>query len=413
MKNFLLHLFFNHWHRKAVALLLGTIVWLTVNHSLTTTKTVSDVPVRIINLPEGMTIEGMQSNQRLSQTLDLLLIGNVDILETLSVSDLEIVIDASHKAEQWEALISKKNLISLNTDVDIVKGISKVYHPSITLKMTKLVTETVPVTITRPIGEPPRGYQFLDIWPYQTQLTVTGPEDVIRRLKAKEQKLTLNLNDISKTQLDHIAATKKESDNPNIVSFPVPAPWKQIHIPLLSNMPIPLDEVPEQALRIDFLRSDLLLLDSPVFVSLFYLPEYASLYNPSSLHLLANELIEERYGLFTIKIPLYAKGVDRLFTQIVKNRIAISLFPTTQQESLNWEVLFINPSELEEEYVSTLMSDMSDENTQAMKPRMKEEYLRNRFRSYMNRFRLYTADGKKLSFLAQIEGSFVDIRCSE
>ncbi|MBM3197657.1 MAG: hypothetical protein FJZ58_00180 [Chlamydiae bacterium] len=393
---------------------MGTIIWLTINHSLTTTKTLSSVPVRIINLPEGMTIEGMQSNQRLSKKLDLILIGNINMLDTLNASDIEVVIDASHKTGQWEAIISKKNLLSLNTELDIAKGISKVYHPNIPLKMTKLVTETIPVTITRPIGESPRGYQFLDIWPYQTPLTITGPEDVIRRLRAKEQKITFNLNDISKTQLDQIVSAGKSSSKDHVVSFLVPQQWKQIHIPLLSDSPLLLDDTPNEPILINFLRCDLLPLDSSVLISLFYLPEYSAIYNPSSLHILANDLIGENHGLFTIKIPLYAQGVDRLFTQIIKNRILISItpLPLAQTHALDWEILFINPTRLEEEYVSTLMSDDSDEHTQTMNPRMKEEYLRNRFRSYMNRFRLYTAEGKKFSLTAKVNNSSIDIRQS-
>ncbi len=410
MKTLFVKLFIENWHRKAVSFLLGMLIWLTVNHSLTTTKTLTNVPVRIVNLPLDQTIEGMQGNGRLNKKLNLILIGNINTLNELNATDVEIVIDAAGKTGQWEAPISKKNLVSLNTEIDIAKGISKIYHPSLLLRMAKLITEKIPIIITHPIGEAPRGYQFLDIWPYRLSLSISGPEDVIKRLKLKEQKITFNLNDISKAQLDAIANNQpgKISD---VISFIVPKQWKQINIPLLSDLPFELDEIQEQSLRIDFLRCSLVPLDSPVFVSLFYMPEYASIYNPLTLRIRPNAVVEEMHGIFMLRPFLYAKGCDRLFVQVVKNRVQITFItiPSTQRKILDCGIQFINSSQLEQEYVSTLMSDTSDENIQSMKPSMREEYLRNRFRSYMNRFSLYSSKDKKFELSAKINGSFVDI----
>ncbi len=410
MKTLLFNLFINNWQRKSVAVLSGMIIWLMVNHSLTSTKVIENVSVRIINLPEGKTIEGMQNNGKLNKKLNITVIGNADTLNNLNPNDLEIIIDAAGKPDEWGASISKKNLISLNPEIDVSKRVSKVYHHSLIMRMTNLVTETIPVIVTHPIGEAPRGYQFLDIWPYHLSLTVSGPEDVIKRLKMKEQKITFNLNDISKSQLDALEA-KLPSEKSTVVSFFVPDQWKQLQIPLLSDIPFELDETPENRLRIDFLRCNLMPLDSPVFVSIFYPPEYQTIYNPSTLNIASNALIEENHGVFTIRPVLYATGSDRLFTQIIKNRIQIMLVatPPSQKRFLEWGVLFINPTQLENEYVSALMSDVSDEDLHLMNPVAKEEYLRNRFRSYMNRFRLYRSNDTKFELSAYIQGNKVEI----
>jgi hypothetical protein len=206
MKTLIANFFLTNWQRKTVSLILAVIIWLVVNHSLTSTKTIGNVSVRIINIPTGKTVEGIQSNGKLNKKLTLTLVGNTNTLEDLTSNDIEVVIDAANKPDEWIATISKKNLVSLNPEVDISKGISRVYHPSFIIRMTKLVTEKIPIVITRPIGEPPRGYQFLDIWPYRLTLTVSGPEDVIKKLKIKEQKMTFNLNDISKAQLDALSS---------------------------------------------------------------------------------------------------------------------------------------------------------------------------------------------------------------
>jgi hypothetical protein len=217
------------------------------------------------------------------------------------------------------------------------------------------------------------------------------------------------LSDISKSQLDSISA-EQSPEQSDVVSFFVPDQWKQIYIPVLSDTPFELEDPEGRPVRIDFLCCHLIPLDFPVPVSLFYPPEYESIYNPLTLQLKSNQLLSENYGVFTVKPFLYAKGSDRLFTQIIKNRIQITIVasPPAQRESLEWSLQFINPIELENEYVSSLMSDSSDEDIRVMKPSVREEYLRNRFRSYMNRFRLYTSTDTKFSLRAEISDGKVN-----
>jgi hypothetical protein len=411
MKTLLKNIFLVSWQRKAVALLLGMIIWLVVNHSLTSTKTISNISVRVINIPPGKTIEGMQSNGKLNKKLTLTIVGNTNILEDLNSNDLEVVIDAMDKPEEWTNVISKKNLVSLNPEIDLGSGISRIYQPNFVLHMTNLVTEEIPVLITRPFGEPPRGYRFLDVWPYHLNVKVSGPEDVIKRLKLKEQKLTFNLNDISKTQLDALAA-HQNTDQSGVVSFFVPEQWKQINIPLLSDTPIEINDPEDTALRIDFIRYNLIQLDSSIVVSVFYPTEFSKTLNPNTLKIKSNQLVSEENGIFTINTPLYAKGSDRLFTRIVKDWIQVVIIasPKTSGQPLEWNLQFINASELEDEYVSALMTDSSDEDIKQMRPSLRDEYLRNRFRSYMNRFELYKSESTKFEPDAVIEGDFVEIR---
>ena len=410
MKTLLKSIFLINWQRKAVALLLGMITWLVVNHSLTSTKTLSNISVRVINIPAGKTIEGMQSNGKLSKKLTLTLVGNTNTLDDLNSNDLEVVIDALGKPKEWTNEITKKNLVSLNPEIDIATGISRIYQPNLTLHMTNLVTEEITVMITRPFGEPPRGYKFLDIWPYKMNVKVSGPEDVIKRLKTKEQKLTFNLSDISKTQLDALAA-QQNTDKSGVVSFFVPDQWKQINIPLLSDAPIEINDAQEKPLRIDFLKYSIIPMDTSVVVSVFYPQEFTATMNPSSIKIQPNQLISEKNGIFTINTPLYARGTDRLFAKIVKDWIQIVIIasPKPPGQVLDWNLQFINASDLEDEYVSTLMSDASDEDIRSMRPSLRDEYLRNRFRSYMNRFELFKSENLKFELDATIERGFIQI----
>ena len=109
--------------------------------------------------------------------------------------------------------------------------------------------------------------------------------------------------------------------------------------------------------------------------------------------------MKEINGIEMIQKPLYAKGVSHLFVQLVRNllQISITVNPRTEAEPLDWSVQFMNIRNLEDHYVTTLMSDSSDEGIYNMLPSLREEYLRNRFRNYMNNFQLYNSDDSKFN----------------
>ncbi len=410
MKSLLFKLFVENWPRKLIAIILSIIIWLVVNHTLTSTRTLTNIPVRMINIPLGKTVEGLQPNGRLTKKLTLTVVGNKTLLEELTPYDLEIVLDAHDRNDEWIATISKKNLVSLNPEIEVSKGISRVYHPNFLIHMTRVVTDQVPIVITQPIGEAPRGYQFLDVWPYRLHLTITGPEEVVKRLKLKEQRLTFNLNDISKASLDSLTETSVEGHS-DVVSFFVPDIWKQVNIPVLSENPIDINDPEAKVLRIDFVRCNLLPIETPLPVTLYFPLENANKLNPNTTKILTNNLIKSFNGLFLTSTPLYANGVDRLFLDTVLNKmeIAIIVTPTAERKFLDWSIQFINSRQLEDAYVSKLMSDVSDADISLLQPTLREEYLRNRFRSYMSRFQLFKADQSKLELAIFLEENMVHV----
>lgn len=406
MRSTLALIFFNNWPRKCLSLILAIAVWFLVNQSLTMTKTVNNIGVKIVNIPPGKTIEGIQSNGLLTKRITLTITGNKSLLEELTSNDFEVVIDASNHRGEWIAEISQKNLYSLNSDLNLTSGINRVSHKKFIIKLTKLVTEKIPIIITQPIGEAPKGYQFLDIWPYQLHITVSGPEEQVKKLKTRGLKLTFNLSDISKAQLDDIREndSKLEKDT---VSYYVPNHWKQISLPVLSETPIEINDPNAKYLRIDFLRSELLPIKNPIPVSLFFPPQYASLMNVQKIHIIPSPLIQVKYGLNMIAKPLYASGVSELFLEIMRDMMEIVIITTPKQ--LDWTTQFINHRSLEDRYVSTLMSDVSDAEIRDLQPRVREEYLRNRFRNYMNHFKLYVKDKTPLNFNLELQGNSITV----
>lgn len=391
------NLFLQNWERKVISLFLAIVIWIVVNHSLTTTKVLENVPIRLINIPVGMTVEGLQPNGMLSKKISLTLQGNKTELAEIVSNDVEIVLDAMDKSDEWLATITRKNLLALNPDINLSKAIKRVVIQRLPINFTRLVTEKIPVVVTQPIGEAPKDYQFLDIWPYRLMMTVSGPEEVIKQLKGKGMNLTFNLNDITRADLE---AQDYKYDE---VSFFVPEAWKEISIPSLSDRPFTIDDPQANDLRIDFVRSDLHPIAKAIPLNLFFPPEHSLTLNPETYSLALGGLIHQFHGIHLLRKSLYAKGVSHLFVEIVQDMLEISILlsPKTEKKHIDWSVQFLNPRMLEDKYVSLLMSDEGENDPSYTKSR--EEYLRGRFRHYMNRFQLYKSDREKFDLNVELQ----------
>lgn len=384
------------------------IIWMVVSHSMTATKVIPNIAVRVANLPPEKTIEGMQVNGVLNKRVSLTVIGHKTALDELSAKDLEVVIDAKDKSHEWIATIDQKNLVSVNPQFDAAKMISKVIPIEMIVRQSKLVTERIPISITPPIGEAPKGYQFLDVWPYQLSITVTGPEEAVKKLRNRPPKLTFNLNDISKSHLDELFSTNGEQSDE--ISFLVPDSWKKIPLPQLSETAIEIDDPQAKALRIDFSRQDLLPIGFSLPVTVFFPPKYSNTLNPETYSLATNSFVIKKNGIKLFNAPLYAQGVSSLFLETVKDMIQIVIVasPKSERDTLLWNVQFMYPHDLEDHYVNKVMSESSNEAFD-VQPHLLEDYLRNRFRSYMNRFRLYTPDSNKLSLKIELQANSISV----
>src|SRR5690606_23765001 len=69
---------------------------------------------------------------------------------------------------------------------------------------------------------------------------------------------------------------------------------------------------------------------------------------------------------------------------------------------------FMYPHELEDRYVAKVISEFNDIAYDGQ-PHLLEDYLRNRFRNYMSRFRLYTSDHHKLSLKIELQANAISI----
>ena len=394
MKNLLTKFFVDNWPRKVLSLILAIIVWFVVNQSLTKSKMLNNVGVRIVNLPEGVTIEGMNNNGLLGRRVDLNITANRLLLSKIQSGDLEVLIDGREHDVEWIEKINKKNIVPTDPTANIT-GIKRITPVSIALKPKKLIREKIPVVITEPKGDSPKGYQFVDVWPYRAYITLRGPEDIISRYKSRGVKLTFNLSDINHSQLDELKVSEYNGQH-DVVSFEIPQNWKQIYLPDVSASPIEIDSKKNQDLHVDFIRTELLPITTPLQINLYYPLRAGRPIKNRNIQLETTNLIKEINGVRVLQGEFYTKGVSELFLQTVKNNLAISVtIGPNLHSNYDWCIQFINPRELENKYVSLVMEDNLQSQRNNTNPKLREEYLRNRFRSYMNRFQLYRADASK------------------
>ncbi len=378
---------------------------------MTITKTIPDVAVRIVNLPPDKTVVGLLPNGVLSRRITTTLTGNKSTLSDLTSNDIEILINAEGQKESWIATISKKNLVNLSPEADLKKKITSVTANDLLIKMSKLATEEIPVTIAKPIGDPPQGYQFLDVWPSQLMQKVSGPQEQVQALKERGLELVFNLNRISKAELDALrdvqSAGKKDE-----IGFSIPESWKQVAIPFRDNALEPLNDPRAHFLKIDFLKQELIPLGIEVPVSIFFPLKYSRTLNPETYSLATGVFVEKKNGIKILNLPLYAKDVSRLFLDVVRNNLELTLIaaPKNVQNTLDWTITFYDLDKLEDQYVLASLKETKNKYERELQTSSNEQYLRNRFRDYVRNFVLYSGQDRPLDVVAKLEASTISLQ---
>ncbi len=412
MDNLASQFFINNGQRKLAALIMAIILWLLVDHSITESKTIPNVPIRIINLPQDKTISGLLPNGVLQKRISLTLSGSKEVIDKLEPGDLEVVLDVSTaNNDEWVIKLTKKNLVSLNPNLDIIHNITQVDHSEFIIKISRLVTAKIPITILPPVGDPPTGYEFLDIWPLKLTQTVSGPEDEVQKLKAKGFDLIFDLGDITAQDLDTIKSSPGNYHDDEI-RYLVPSKWKQIMIPFHNNSMEEINDPEAQVLRIYFLRNQILPIDAKIPLSVYYPLQTAETLNPSTLKIASGKYVDMVHQVPVFKVPVFAKNVSRLFLNVIKDSLQITLTAASPKERqvLEWSLEVININALEDTYVAYLISQLSQgKNSPGALPKKREKVIRQRFREYLKKIKLYSSPEKKLHLESVVEDGNINI----
>lgn len=408
MKQIFLRLFVKNWPRKLVALISAIIIWFLVSQTLTVTRTISDVPVRIINLPPDKTAIGLLPNGLLNKRISVTLSGSKSALQDLNPSDFEVVINADGHKESWIAPIGKRNLVSLNQGLDLRKDVKDVRANDQFIKLSKLITEEIPVTITKPIGDPPKGYQFLDVWPKYLRQKVSGPEEKVHELKQKGIDLTFNLNRISQADLDSLYEKEQKDE----ISFLIPDLWKKVAIPFKENTLEPLNDPRADLLRIDFLKQELLFLSDELPITIYFPLKYSQEINPQNYSLALNDIVQKIYGLKCLKLPVYVRDVSHLFLDVVRDNLLLIIVaaPKNMQSKLNWLITVVDEQNLEDAYVRASLQQTDEKFSEESFKKYSEPVIRYRFRDYVRRLKAYAEDGQPLHLEAELDSTSITLQ---
>lgn len=409
MDSIIYRIFLHNWQRKAVALISALIVWLFVNASITDTKTLPNVPIRIVNLPPDKTIQGLLPNRLLSKRITLTLRGTKDVIQELEPGDLEVLLDVSTAdSNDWVVQVTKKNLVSLNPAIDLSHHITEVFHPEFVLKLSPLVTDKIAITVLTPEGTAPAGYEFLDIWPQKLMQTVSGSQEEIDSLKAAGLELNLNLSDISKADLDALQSTSDQVHNDEI-NFLVPDKWKRVAISFHNNAMEEINDPDAHDLSIAFLRKSFLKIDNVIPIRVFYPIQSSETVNAKTYPLAINDLIQKKNEVTIFTMPLYVRDVSHLFLDVVREDIEIAIVaaPKSEREILHWSLEVIDPNELEDTYVAFLLTNAKDNPAIAKR---QEAVLRKRFRDYVQRLTLYAAPDQLLHLESRLDQDSIKVQ---
>lgn len=389
-------IFIDNWQRKIVALGTALIIWLFVNSSISENKTIPNVPIRISNLPPDKTIVGLLPNRMLSKRVTLTLTGSKDVIQDIEPGDLEVLLDASVAgSDEWVVNITKKNLVSLNPDIDLLHNISLVEHSELVLKLSSLVTAKIPVRISYPAGEAPSGYEFLDIWPQSFLQTVSGPEEEIQALSISGLDLTFNLSDISKADLDALKSQHGHAHDDEI-SFSVPEKWLKVAIPFQHNALEDINDPDAQYLRINFLKKQFLPIEKEIPIRVFYPIKHSDAINAKTYPLAVNEQMRVKNDITIFLVPLYLRNVSRLFLNLISDNLELTILAAPQGERtvLQWTLEVVDAHEIEDVYVAYFHANSSKSQEGGLSKR-REIMLRTRFREYMHRLTLFKAPDQK------------------
>lgn len=411
MKERIKAFFTKNWPRKTLSLLLAVIIWFVINKSLTMTKTIGNVRVRVKHIPHGKTIDNMDANHALARRISVTLEGYRNTITNLTANDFEILLDAAGKGESWEAEITEQNITPLASGLNLKQSIKHIAAETIPVKLSNLVTQQIPVVVTTAIGKPPSGYEFLNIWPQRLHVTLSGPEDKIRHLKEQGLHLTYNLHDILKYELDDIRA-KETSQYDSVVSYYIPSDLKQIMIPELSGEPIKINDPRAKDLRIDFIRDDYLPLSGHLPLAIYTQPSSSKKTKTPSFA--TSSLVTIEGGVPVIKKDLLVKGVSSHFLDIVKDQMQL-LVSVCGDGSLALSLQFINPKQLEKRYISSCLAadHFQDKKQSSMFPSAREEHLKVLFRKYMSRLELFCEKGNKLKIIPKLEHGVISLSLRE
>jgi hypothetical protein len=388
MDNIKQNWFFYRWREKLIAIVLASIVWYFVNQTIVVSKTIPNIPVRILNIPQDRVISGILPNGVYQNRVKLTLTGTRQVLENIEPGDLEVVLDANGAPDEWPVEISKKNLVSLNPDFDLNRHIREVSQPDLVIRLSRLTTADVPIYVVPPKGDAPEGYALLDISPRALVQSLTGPKDELQGLEKSGIALEFDLSKITKEELDKLPVKEGK------VLLPILPAWKKIKVPWMGSGYIPMNSSDSSKMEMVFLKKEAFHLHTYLPLLVAYSIEQDVALNPKTAPLEEKGLVGQKEGISYLNLPLSIVGTDLHFAHLIAPHLAIVIdAEKSNRAELPWDLVALASQELEDRYVNELKDNMLSVEWGESE---REERLRQYFRTYLSTMRLVKEGGEPL-----------------
>jgi hypothetical protein len=352
-------------------------------------------------------VEGLLPNGYLSKKIALTLNGKKSSLEEISSTDIEVVLDLSGKKESFTAQITEKNLFSLNPQIKIARDIRKVSTRQLYIQLLNLVSDKIPVYLLKPSGEAPKGYQFVDIHPHMVFVDVTGPDEIIKKLKVQGLVKVFSLNDISLEDLDGIASNTSKND---VLTYNVPLDQCFVYIPSIAPDKKFYFDPTSEKVKIDFLKTQNLPLDTKIPVTFFVPSKHPKEIDVSQISIQENSVVTALMNQKVLAPKLYAKNVSQPFLDTIQSMMQVVVVPPILLgQRPSWSVEFIGLKDLEERYINKMIQESSITRNNDQPESIKRGLYKSRFRNYASQLVLTLEDGTPLDFSIQFKNTKITL----
>ena len=210
---------FRHLGLKVVALVLATLLWLTVAGEHVVERIIR-VPVEFRNIPTQLEVVGDPPSG-----VDIRLRGSSTLLSRLDAGDVVAVLDLAH------ARAGSRIFHIRNEDVRSPFGVevTQVVPGTVGIELEKSATRVVPV-VAQIDGEPSPGYSLGQVTVEPSTVAIVGPESRVRKLaNATTEPVTVagereNVRDVVAVGLLDSSVRLVQPQNVTVIVEVVPAP---------------------------------------------------------------------------------------------------------------------------------------------------------------------------------------------
>jgi YbbR domain-containing protein len=163
----------HNWFEKIFALLLATMLWVTIA-SETSSEIGIEVPLEYRNVPPNMEIVGDTTN-----SVEVRLRGSANLIREITPGNVSTSVDLSKIAPGENVIPLTRQNVQAPTGIEVVR----VNPPRVRLDMERTVTKMVTV-IPKVQAQPIEGFEVDRILVSPSEVQIQGPESRIARVES-------------------------------------------------------------------------------------------------------------------------------------------------------------------------------------------------------------------------------------